>query len=323
MCKMKYNKEILVHYLKKLIGVEVHLLKTLNEDLIRLPILIKDCYYFVDVNIFDIRLTIAYPKFLEDITPMQLAKHQNKMREVFGRSVVYAIEKIESYNISRLTRANVNFIMPNKMVFIPDIMLVLHEKKNTINKISENMPPVAQLIVLYNLQVEDLNGKTILDISECVQMAYPTVNIALKWLVNKNIIEFKGTKQKNVFFLTKGKMLWEKCLPLMTSPIKRVIYTDTKFDGCIFSGETAMGDYTMLAEPVTPTLAVSVKLAKENVMVCNKDFGDYRVEVWKYNPSLLTKNNTVDKLSLYLSLRNNEDERVQIELDNMINEMIW
>jgi hypothetical protein len=84
-----------------------------------------------------------------------------------------------------------------------------------------------------------------------------------------------------------------------------------------------MGYYTMLAEPVTTTIAVSVKLAKENVMVCNKDFGDYRVEVWKYTPSLLTKNNTVDKLSLYLSLRNNEDERVQIELDNMINEMIW
>jgi hypothetical protein len=48
-----------------------------------------------------------------------------------------------------------------------------------------------------------------------------------------------------------------------------------------------------------------------------------KVEVWKYAPSLLSGNEYVDRLSLYLSLRDNEDERIQIECDTLIEEMKW
>ena len=47
------------------------------------------------------------------------------------------------------------------------------------------------------------------------------------------------------------------------------------------------------------------------------------IEVWRYNPMLLAKSNVVDPLSLYLSLKTNEDERVRIELKNLINNVKW
>ena len=52
-------------------------------------------------------------------------------------------------------------------------------------------------------------------------------------------------------------------------------------------------------------------------------FGESGVEVWKYNPRLLTETGTVDRLSLYLLLKDYDDERVQIELENMMNEILW
>jgi hypothetical protein len=55
----------------------------------------------------------------------------------------------------------------------------------------------------------------------------------------------------------------------------------------------------------------------------NKEYGTNVVEVWRYDPRLLSKTETVDKLSLYLSLKDNEDERVQIELENLMNEIQW
>lgn len=36
-----------------------------------------------------------------------------------------------------------------------------------------------------------------------------------------------------------------------------------------------------------------------------------KVELWNYSPKLLAKEKSVDKLSLYLSLKDSSDERVQ------------
>ena len=51
--------------------------------------------------------------------------------------------------------------------------------------------------------------------------------------------------------------------------------------------------------------------------------GENEIQVWKYNPKMLSTEGVVDKLSLYLSLKDNDDERIQIELDRLINEMSW
>jgi len=52
-------------------------------------------------------------------------------------------------------------------------------------------------------------------------------------------------------------------------------------------------------------------------------FGENTVQVWRYDPHILSENGKVDKLSLYLSLRDNADDRIQIELENMLNEIKW
>ena len=49
-------------------------------------------------------------------------------------------------------------------------------------------------------------------------------------------------------------------------------------------------------------------------MFLPKQFGENEIQVWKHNPKMLSTEGVVDKLSLYLSLKDNEDERIQIEL---------
>jgi len=72
----------------------------------------------------------------------------------------------------------------------------------------------------------------------------------------------------------------------MTSPIERILFTDTKPEGSLMAGETAMGHYTMLAEPATPVVAIDKATAKRNAAIMNKEYGDIKVEVWKYSPFL-------------------------------------
>jgi hypothetical protein len=69
--------------------------------------------------------------------------------------------------------------------------------------------------------------------------------------------------------------------------------------------------------------AVTKKELKTLAIVTDKQFGENEIQVWKYNPKMLSTEGVVDKLSLYLSLKDNEDERIQIELERLINEMSW
>lgn len=109
----------------------------------------------------------------------------------------------------------------------------------------------------------------------------------------------------------------------MSSPIERTLFADIKPTGSLMSGETAMGHYTMLAEPTTTVVAIDKTTAKENAAIMNKRYGDIKVEVWKYSPTFLSEIGIVDKLSLYLCMRDSDDERVQLECDTLIKGMKW
>jgi hypothetical protein len=50
---------------------------------------------------------------------------------------------------------------------------------------------------------------------------------------------------------------------------------------------------------------------------------DFKMEVWSYNPLLFANNEAIDSLSLFLSLRDYPDERVQQQLETLINEFPW
>ena len=47
------------------------------------------------------------------------------------------------------------------------------------------------------------------------------------------------------------------------------------------------------------------------------------VEVWIYPPSLFAENGVADRLSLYLSLRESADERVEEALEEMMRGRKW
>ena len=320
---MKYNIRFVADYLAELAGCEVKVLAHAKRDDDKLPLAIASCYSLYDVEFLETIITIAIPTEQEGISPMQLAKHQAKMIETFHHSVAFALESVESYKISRLTHAKVNFIVPGKLIFIPSLLIVLRELKNGTKAMPEKMPPVAQMLVLYHLEQGTIDGLNTSEIAGLTGLAYPTINVALRWLYSNDIITLVGSKQKHVQIALSRVELWSKSLPLMSSPIERILFTNTKLAGSLVAGETAMGHYTMLAEPSTPVIAIDKATAKENASLMNKEYGDIKVEVWKYSPALLSENGYADRLSLYLCMKDSEDERIQIECDTLIEEMEW
>lgn len=58
-------------------------------------------------------------------------------------------------------------------------------------------------------------------------------------------------------------------------------------------------------------------------VVENEFDAQFQLEIWYYDPTLLNGRNTVDNLSLFLSLREEQDERTQLALKELMENFKW
>ena len=92
----------------------------------------------------------------------------------------------------------------------------------------------------------------------------------------------------------------------------------------VVAGTTALSEASMVTDEDVPTYAmrdrdVVAATRKGEIFISEgREEAEARVEAWKYDPWLLAENGRADRCSLYLSLRNSTDERVQKEIQFLI-----
>ena len=118
----------------------------------------------------------------------------------------------------------------------------------------------------------------------------------------------------------------------LVNPVEERIYcddllSDDKFPVC---GINALAHYTWLNPDSERMIMVPVKQLREfkssGVLVRPNEFdGNIIIEAWKYPPvtAIGTKAEWVGRLSLAISLREDEDPRVEGEVERLINETEW
>lgn len=290
----------------------------------KLPLSIVGNFELYDGQILGKNVLFAFINDGNIITPVQTKKQLDMIQRKTGMVTILVPGHLYSYNVSRLIVQKVNFVIPNKQMFIPSLLLDL-TIVNIANEESKNdtITPLTQCLLLYHLETESLSGRTSYELADKLSVSYASINRALRWLVAKDLIKLEGVKTKTLQIDLSDRELWNKALPLLVSPIEQLYYTDALLDGQTISGVNALSSYTMLNEESRQCCAVSKKDFKALKIIADKQFGQNEIQVWKYNPRMLSSTGVVDKLSLYLSLKDNEDERIQIELERLINEMPW
>jgi hypothetical protein len=113
------------------------------------------------------------------------------------------------------------------------------------------------------------------------------------------------------------------------------VYVDEmpKNHGLLQSNASALSEYSDLNPSSQEYFAIEktefYELQKSNALLnLNEYEGRYALEVWKYNPLTLVDelpnaSAVVDPLSLFLSIKNNIDERVEIAGKQILEEFIW
>lgn len=94
---------------------------------------------------------------------------------------------------------------------------------------------------------------------------------------------------------------------------------------------TALAGFSDLVPPENPVYAVGQeewkRMKRERGLVplssSERVDGSSEVQIWRYPPGMLTAEGTVDRLSLYLSLRDTKDERIEMALETMMEGIEW
>ena len=287
-------------------------------------------YKFYDGEFHGMPLLFAEPKG-KVATPRCLSVTANNLTSLLQLPIVFLLPACPAYERQRLIDKDVYFVVSEKYVHLP--MLLANERVRK-TKQAKTLTPVAQYLLLYHLQIGSIEGMAARDIEDKIPYSYASITLGLTCLEDLGLCKkvAEASKRKVIHFDMKGMNLWEQAQPFLVNPVEERIYcdgllSDDSFPEC---GINALAHYTRLNTDPERTIMMSVKQLRnfkssEALVRPNEFDGNIIIEAWKYPPVTATgvKAEWVDKLSLAISLREDEDPRVEGEVERLINETEW
>jgi hypothetical protein len=334
----------LTQYIFEIFGTTIHVNPIPKEKLDKFPMYITEIYKLHETSLFNRELLLAECKQTEDFSIMQTEKQFALIKDVMQKNVILCMNEITSFNRKRLIEKGINFIIPGKQLFLPELLIDLRENFNfpRTKKDDEKLQPAAQLLTLHFIldkydkqKIENLTFKEL-----ATKFGYSSANSitnAVENLKCHEVIDVVGEKEKHIRFRGKKAEIWcdlEK-RKLWTNPVLKKVYVDElpQKQFLLLSNASALPEYSDMNPSMQKYYAIEkfdfYALQKSSALVNANDYeGKYCLEVWKYNPLKLVEElfndmSVVDPLSLYLNLADSQDERIEMALEQIIENYIF
>lgn len=256
-----------------------------------------------------------------DYTNVQRRKISERIESIKHIPAVFYFDNLLTYERDRLVEQGVYFIVADKFAFVPTLII---NRLSTKSEIKELFYPSTQYILFYHLQIESLDGLSLKELEDKVPYKYKTIAKSIKQLEALGLVSLEGSRNKKLVFELSGKELWDKASTNLIDPIKSIEYTSDVFPEGDIGGISALSHYSMLAPEDVPTRVLTAEWVREHKYSIPElhSFEDtQRIEIWKYPPS--GTSGYVDKLSLFLTLKDDNDPRVEKEIAIMMNKIKW
>ncbi|MEZ1438244.1 hypothetical protein QVM41_18415 [Pseudomonas shirazica] len=325
-------------YIESVLGVAAQM----TPVPLRVPYTIRDSYKTYELSVplgnnsaFNMMLLVsrddvAYPGIVK------LQKHIELVRNVTNQVVVYVCSSLSTQDRRSLIMHQVNFIQPSFQMFIPEMALDLRESFRQRREQSEvaALLPAAQAMLLSCLYggIPDETHFTTNALLGDLGYSRVTLSKAVDQLLSLGVITPAKSELpwKTYAFNGSPAEVFQKAKKHLRSPVKKRIgitrNTIPMAPEVFIAGESALAKYTMLAEPKQAVWGMSKKVFNDMLalnafeVVESVDTIEEWVEIWGY-PSL--RNYIADAASLFLSLEDNPDERIQIALDELKEQVNW
>lgn len=317
-------------YLETLLGVTPGLQLL---EVAHLPLFLRNRFTFYSADLFGRLWCLA----LEDASwdtgsPAEYEKQAETLRPLLKAPVVFVLPTLPSNVRNRMVQKGIPFIVPGTQAFLPGALVDLRERfPKPAGKGRASLSPTGQLTLLYHLEREPLSGQSLKSIAEKLHCSAMMLSKVKDELEEAGICEAERIGRSMALkFLASGRALWDLAQDRLTSPVRKtrwVRWTREPGYPALLSGISALSRRTMLADGRLPTYALVPRMLESwleqgTVVGCpDAEQASAKIEVWAYEPKLLGDNESVDPLSLYLSLRSSPDERVQQQLERLLEDV--
>jgi len=314
-----------------------------ENELAKLPVYVNQIYRIYTTSLLDQKIILVQLVNSNNLSVAQTEKQLKNLKKLFNKKVVLILDQVVSYNRSRLIKKRINFIVPGKQLFLPEMLIDLKEGglKNIAAVEKQYLIPSAQVIILYHilgLSTDwDIEKNPFKDIAAKLNYSAMAISKAVDNLQKLDLITTVGEKEKYIRFRYDKVEMWDTIegKGIWNNPVFKRIYIDEIPSGVRtwYCNTSALPEYSDMNRSRQNYLAIGRtlynKLNKEDLFInANPTEGSYCLEIWKYDPGILTEcamadELLVDPLSLYLTLKSSQDERIEMALEQIKEKFIY
>jgi len=318
--------------------VELYLKENIDENLIikpwpkknNFPIFLRDNYSFYEAMILGAKCIL-----IEAVDEMpnvdQLQKHIKQIKTLTDRQIVLFYKEISRYRRKSLIENRIAFVIEDGQMYLPFLGLDLKKVQEDISEEMKGFTIPAQIAYLYFLyHKEEVVNTT--DFGKKLGFNKMTASRALNELYRANLITYEiggMTGRSKEYKRISDPDYFLRGRDYLKNPVRKIIYTTTRPAGALVAGMDALAELSMINPPDHPIMAIDrQKLTTEQIDVVKnrdliKDAKLVELELWDYNPILFSINGHVDLLSLYASLKEETDERVEQAFEEILRVEPW
>ena len=191
---------------------------------------------------------------------------------------------------------------------------------------------LAYLYVLYHPELLPISPASLASQLACSKMSMGRAYAELQGFELINI-EHAG-RSREMSLPASPRECWDRGMQFMKSPVKKRINFSAWWKRDVvelMAGQSALTLHSNLSAGQKRIFAVGPSKAKKwqdefkHITLPDRLMNEAIavVEVWSYEPHLLSMGKSVDPLSLYLSMRGDHDERVEASLDELLGGIRW
>ncbi|OFZ52136.1 MAG: hypothetical protein A2417_13060 [Bdellovibrionales bacterium RIFOXYC1_FULL_37_79] len=296
------------------LGVQGKLLKLKN-----LPALYQGMYDFEELDIHEKAYLVIKVKD-KTLGPKDFKKHSRVFKESLDYPQIWYLKELHFNKVQRMIQNELNFIIEDKQVHLPSVNISIKHEVGKI-KVVTQLSRLSVNMLIREILKGDLSGKNKVELAELFQTTKMTAGRAIEPLLANELCEESNVGVFKKIHFRERTELWAYLKENVDSPVKEVIYFDKVPKALPLSGISALSKQTLLAEDEIPTFASDKRAFNKrfaNTVSVLEEFAKARIELWD-RPTTLQENDCINVIDIYLVLKEVSDERVQIELEGLLN----
>lgn len=255
-----------------------------------------------------------------------------KLEEYWKGEIVLCFSQLTSYQRKTLITQGISFVVPGSQLYLPCLGMAFQERMPNKKMRGEHLPPIAQLLFLYLLYQDTNIARSKTELAQRLDVSPMQITRACQDLETMGLVQCERKGRSNYISpMLRGKAFYEQAKSYLISPVQKRVFVKGQdvFRRFPLSGESALAEKTMLNPPGIPCRAVDKKVYKQLVGVetvdpawCDRS-DLVELELWKYDPQKLTQDGIVDVVSLAHSFADKNDERIEMAVDELLEEHKW